>query len=124
MSLPTDPLPGLPALPAQLTAPRYPPTSRYSGIDTATRLDAHGREVRYLRRRFCPDPDTLAQVTTYTVQDGDRLDRIAARTLGDPEQFWRLCDANRALEPDELMTPIGRTLRITMPSGFPAPPAR
>lgn len=122
MSVPAGPLPGLPSLPAQLTAPRYPPTSRYSGIETATRRDAQGREVRYLRRRFCPDSDSLAQIGTYAVQDGDRLDRIAAATVGDPEQFWRLCDANRALDPDELLTPIGRVLRVTMPAGFPAPP--
>ena len=33
---------------------------------------------------------------------GDRLDLITARTLGDPEQFWRVCDANDALDPAEL----------------------
>ena len=40
---------------------------------------------------------------------GDRLDLITARTLGDPEQFWRICDANDALDPDDLAEP-GRRL--------------
>jgi hypothetical protein len=122
VNVPAGPLPGLAALPLQLTAPRYPATSRYSGVETTTLRDARGREVSYLRRRFCPDPDSLAEIGTYVVQDGDRLDRIAASTLGDPEQFWRLCDGNRALDPSELLTPIGRVLRITLPPGFPAPP--
>ena len=34
--------------------------------------------------------------------DGDRLDNVSAQYLGDPEQFWRLCDANNAMEPEEL----------------------
>ena len=29
--------------------------------------------------------------------DGDRLDLISYRFYRDPEQFWRICDANRAL---------------------------
>jgi hypothetical protein len=39
---------------------------------------------------------------------------VAARTIGDPEQFWRVCDANEAVEPDELIEP-GRRLMISGP---------
>ena len=42
--------------------------------------------------------------------------------LGDPEQFWRVCDANRAMRPDELTETIGRRLRITLPEGIPGAP--
>ena len=49
------------------------------------------------------------------------LELGTARYLGDPEQFWRLCDANAALRPDELME-VGRWLRITLPEGIPGIP--
>ena len=32
-----------------------------------------------------------------------RLDTIAASTIGDAQQFWRLCDANDALNPFDLV---------------------
>jgi hypothetical protein len=48
------------------------------------------------------------------VAQGDRLDTITARYLGDPTQFWRICDANDTLRPDELEEP-GRTVRIALP---------
>ena len=49
---------------------------------------------------------------------GDRLDNITAKYLGDPEQFWRLCDANAAVRPDELTETIGAKVRITLPQKF------
>ena len=52
---------------------------------------------------------------------GDRLDNITAKYLGDPEQFWRMCDANGAIRPDELTETIGNTIRITLPQGIPGP---
>ena len=50
-----------------------------------------------------------------------RLDDMYRRSLGDPEQFWRLCDANGAIRPDELTETIGATVRITLPQGIPGP---
>lgn len=50
-----------------------------------------------------------------TVTQGDRLDLIASRTLGNPEHFWRICDANNAMNPFDLTAEIGRTLRIPVP---------
>ena len=54
--------------------------------------------------------------------DGERLDLVANRFFGDPQQFWRICDANRAMRPDDLTAPIGRRLRITLPEGIPGTP--
>ena len=48
---------------------------------------------------------------------------LTARYIGDPEQFWRVCDANRALLPDELTAAAGSVIRITLPEGVPAPSA-
>jgi hypothetical protein len=52
----------------------------------------------------------------HTVVQGERLDNITARYLGDPTQFWQVCDANGVLEPAELEQ-LGRTVRIALP-GF------
>jgi hypothetical protein len=54
----------------------------------------------------------------HVVTQGERLDNITALYLGDPEQFWRLCDANAAMQPEELEE-ISRRLRITLPEGVP-----
>jgi hypothetical protein len=53
------------------------------------------------------------------VTQGERLDNITARYLDDPQQFWRICDANRAMRPGDLTAGIGRRLRITLPEGVP-----
>jgi len=99
----------------------FGPTSRYHVIETATWTGPDGRAVVYLRRRFVPPPERFAQVDEHTVAEGDRLDNLAAHYLGDPEQFWRICDANVALHPAELTDELGRRLRITLPEGIPGP---
>ncbi len=93
------------------------PTSRYTGIEIAQWRSPAGEEITYLRRRFVPDPDTISTPVEYSVVAGDRLDNVTARYLGDPELFWRLCDANRALRPEDLTAVPGRTLGIPVPTG-------
>jgi hypothetical protein len=100
----------------------FPPTSRYFGIETATIETRDRRTYIYLRRRFVPPPERFAPLAEHVVAQRDRLDNITARYLTDPEQFWRVCDANRAMRPDDLTTEIGRRLRITLPEGIPGPP--
>jgi hypothetical protein len=97
----------------------FPPTSRYHGIDIATLERADGKKTVYLRRRFIPPPERFTLLREHTVSQGDRLDNLAAHYIGDPEQFWRLCDANVAMQPDELTETPGRTIRITLPEGIP-----
>lgn len=97
------------------------PTSRYYGIETATLELPDGRSVTYIRRRFIPRADRFAVLQEHTVTEGDRLDNITARYLGDPEQFHLLCDANNAMHPLELTETVGRRLRITLPEGIPGP---
>lgn len=101
---------------------QFPPTSRYYGIETLTREDADGNKMVYLKRRFVPAPERFALLQEHVVKQGERLDNITAQYLTDPEQFWRLCDANRALRPDELTEEVGRRLRITLPEGIPGTP--
>jgi nucleoid-associated protein YgaU len=93
----------------------FEPTSRYSARKTATYTTFDGSEVPYVRRRFLPQGDNMPLLVEVTVTDGDRLDLITARTLGDPEQFWRICDANNAMNPFDLTAEPGAILRVPIP---------
>lgn len=101
----------------QAAALAFPASSRYHGIHTLSYDPGGGQApVAYLARRFCP-PDSAVQLLALArVAPGERLDQLTARTLGDPTQFWRVADANHALDPVSLATP-GRTLRIPVPRG-------
>ncbi len=93
----------------------FDPTSRYYRIETA-RYDApDGEAIAYKRRRFLPQGEGLPLLLEITVNQGDRLDLITARTLGDAQQFWRVCDANNAVNPLDLVAEPGRTLRVPIP---------
>lgn len=105
--------------PGSLSATLFPATSRYCGIDTATLEMDDGKTIIYIRRRFVPSPERFTLLREHQVTQGDRMDNIAAKYLGDPEQFWRICDANAAMRPDELTETVGRWLRITLPEGIP-----
>jgi hypothetical protein len=96
----------------------FPPTSRYAGIPVAQLTTPDGRVIAYLHRRLLPQPDQFALLQYHTVTQGERLDNIAAHYLDDPEQFWRICDANGVMRPDELEM-SGRQIRITLPQGIP-----
>jgi hypothetical protein len=99
--------------------PPFPPNSRYHGTGVAVHARPDGRAVAYLRRRLVPPPERFATVAEHVVREGERPDHLAARHLGDPELFWRLADANGVLRPDELVEPLGRRVRITLPEGLP-----
>src|SRR4051812_11050376 len=100
----------------------FPPSSRYHGLETAAIERPDGTTIVYVRRRFIAQPDQYALLQEHTVVQGERLDTITARYIGDPEQFWRICDANAALTPEE-PEEVGRILRITLPAGIPGAPA-
>lgn len=90
-------------------------TSRYDALETATYTAPDGRVIAYKRRRFLPQGEKMQLLVEVTVSEGDRLDLITARTLGDPEQFWRICDANNTMNPFDLTAELGRTLRVPVP---------
>ncbi|RJQ84788.1 LysM peptidoglycan-binding domain-containing protein [Amycolatopsis panacis] len=92
-------------------------TSRYYDLATEVHELPDGRQVRYVSRRLLPHPEDLAQIGEHVVGPRDRLDRIAGQVFGDAEQYWRIADANRAMDPDELTAEPGRRLRITLPPG-------
>lgn len=97
----------------------FTPTSRYYTIRTATYETSDGQTVVHLRRRFVPSPAEYTLQQEHMIVQNDRLDNLASQYLGDPEQYWQLCDANGAVRPDELTEDIGGKLRITLPKGIP-----
>ena len=107
--------------PSGLQMTLFVPTSRYHGLAMATLEIAEGKTVIYLKRRFVPPPERFELLQEHVVTQGERLDNLTARYLGDPEQFWRICDANRAMLPRDLEE-VGRSLRITLPEGMPGTP--
>jgi len=89
--------------------------SRYYPLKTAEHVMPDGRVVTYKRRRFLPQGEKMPTLSEVTVTQGNRLDLIAAKALGDPEHFWRICDANDAMKPSDLTSEIGRVLCIPIP---------
>ena len=45
----------------------------------------------------------------------DRLDLVSFRYTGDPLGFWRVCDANAALDPDDLVDAEAVGTEIVVP---------
>jgi len=83
-------------------------TSRYAGVGIYTVIDAQGRAHRALKIRLIPPTPAVFR---HTVQEGERLDLIAFNYYEKADRFWRVCDANNAVQPDELLQP-GRKIRV------------
>jgi hypothetical protein len=88
--------------------------SRYYSLEDARLTAKDGTITTYKKRRFLPDSSQMQIVAEVKVAQGDRLDLMASRTLGDPEQFWRICDANNAMNPKDLLV-VGRVVQIALP---------
>ena len=108
-----------------LPAVTFPADSRYVGSSTLTYTTPAGQSITYLARRFVPQPGApnFSTIAQYTVKQGDRLDLIAAKYLGDPLIFWLICDANGAMRPEDLVATPGTVLQITAPQGVPGAPS-
>jgi hypothetical protein len=85
--------------------------SRYANVETITK-DENGRLVRYKKTRFITQP---TRGGTHHVSQQDRLDLLAHARLREAERFWRICDLNYALWPDDLLAVAGRTILIPTP---------
>lgn len=92
----------------------FDPNSRYIVLENAIYKMPDGREITYKRRRFLPPGDSLPSLADVEVGPNDRLDRVTAQYLGDPEQFWQICDANNCMNPFDLGI-LGDILRVPIP---------
>lgn len=94
----------------------FDPQSRYYNLEQVTldvvNADGTTRQIKYARRRFITPPVALTTLVEHTVTIDDRLDNMTAKYVGDPTQFWRLCDANDAVRPTDLTDTVGRVVRI------------
>ncbi|MDH3657576.1 MAG: hypothetical protein OEM77_05515 [Nitrosopumilus sp.] len=70
------------------------------------------KTIRYKKRRFLPLAEKMQIQYMVNVIAKDRLDNISAKTISDPEHYWRICDANNAMHPEELVLTPGRMLKI------------
>jgi hypothetical protein len=102
----------------------FPSNSRYYGAGTLTYITPTGQAIAYLAPRIVPQPGApnFATVAQHVVRQGDRIDLIAAKYLGDPLIFWLICDANGAADPFELVETPGTVINITTPQGVPGAP--
>jgi hypothetical protein len=91
------------------------PNSRYRAVETATITLPDGRTVAYLRRRFLPPGSELPLLAEVKAGREERLDLFTYRTLGDPEHFWQICDANDAMRPEDLTAEKENMLRVPLP---------
>jgi hypothetical protein len=90
-------------------------TSRYYRINEATyRIPGEGLII-YKLRRFLPRGESMTRVAEVAVTGEDRPDLVTARALGDPEQYWQICDANNAMNPFDMASVPGRKLKVPEP---------
>jgi hypothetical protein len=88
--------------------------SRYEKVETDSITDAAGRVIKFKKVRFISDTPAQAAVV---VNQGERLDHIAQRVYQDPDIFWRICDANFALWPPDLVAEPGRVIKVPPAEG-------
>jgi hypothetical protein len=72
-------------------------------------VDRSGNQIAYTLLRITPNTQAIQ---AHIVKQGDRLDLMAFTYYNDPEQFWRICDGNSAMRPDDLTATIGRSILI------------
>ena len=94
-------------------------TSRYYQLNTSTinltNSDGTTRTVRHVQRRIIPPATSALTVIEHTVIQGDRIDNVTARYLGDPTAYWLICDANNVMLPNDLTDSPGRIIKIVLP---------
>lgn len=87
-------------------------TSRYQSSPILNYISPNGKPVRYRAPRTLPPIPDGAPTTTVRDDEVNRLDLIAARTVGNPLLAWRIADVNLALDQFELCAAPGRALAI------------
>lgn len=84
----------------------FPPNSRYADSEQASYTSADGRVITYVALRLLPPPEDFSPLALHRLVTAERVDLLAEQYYGDPEQYWRICDANRvSWPPDATATP-------------------
>lgn len=84
----------------------FDPQSRYydPSLPNETYLTSDGRRIPYRPLRTVPKPETIPVLTEVDSKTGERADQLAARTLGNAEESWRLYDLNLVIDPLSIST--------------------
>jgi nucleoid-associated protein YgaU len=82
--------------------------SRYTQVEIYTITDARGNRHAALKIRLIPPTPAFFR---HTIKESDRLDLLAFQYYGKADRFWRICDANNEMQPDDLLEP-GRQVLI------------
>jgi len=93
----------------------FSPNSRYRDNEDASLVDKDGETHIYRRRRLLPRVEDHQIIHSITRGPEERIDQMAARTLGDGTQFWQLCDANGVLNPNELTAAPRTRVQVPIP---------
>jgi len=84
--------------------------SRYLNVPAVETKTADGRSVTVLKLR--PLPATAGE--PHAVKDNDQLDVSAHRITGDGTKFWRIADANTALDARTLTARTGAVIQMPL----------
>jgi len=93
----------------------FPINSRYHGVAQRSRTLPDGTTETFLARRIIPSTARYSALDRHRTIDNERIDTVAAESFGDPELYWRVCDANGDAEPADTTKPAGRLLVIPLP---------
>lgn len=74
-------------------------SSRYKDAPVETVEDARGREVRAVTPQDTPNRRLAGY---HRRQQAQRLDHLAHRYLGDATAYWKICEINDVMHPDQL----------------------
>jgi hypothetical protein len=77
----------------------FEPGSRYLGVTTYVVRDRRGREVEVVA---VPDAPAQALAGVHLLRQGERLDHLAARYLGEATLWWRIAERNGVMVPAAL----------------------
>lgn len=83
--------------------------SRYTNLKTHEVVDRRGRKVSVVPVPKAPEEISIG---IHIMKQGQRLDHLAHKYLGDPAGFWRICELNRVMLPEAL----SETQEISIPS--------
>lgn len=93
----------------------FPPNSRYYNTAVETRTLPDGRTETFVARRLIPAPERHVAMDRVRLDGSERLDQLAARSIGDPALWWRIADASGEAEPATLTGQPGRLIIIPLP---------
>ena len=73
--------------------------SRYAKLESYEVMDRRGRTVKVVPVPPAPREEFLG---VHLLRQGQRLDHLAAKYLGDPAGFWRICELNDVMHAEVL----------------------